>query len=75
MVDHLLYLIDIMKPIKLKSEMEIKFVKKIISYDANALYLWAIAQETPTGKREPIKICVLNQSKKDILKNELFGFV
>ncbi len=32
-----------------------KFCKKIIGYDANALYLWAIAQEMPTDKHEHIK--------------------
>jgi hypothetical protein len=49
-----------MKQIKLKLEMEIK----IIGYDANALYLWAIAQEMPTGKHEHIKIYDLKQLKK-----------
>ncbi len=37
--------------------MEINFVKKIIGYDANALCLWAKAQETYN----------LNQLKEDIL--------
>jgi len=64
-----------MKPIKLESEMEINFVKKIIGYDANALYLWAIAQEIPTGKHEHIESYDLNQLKEDILNDKLFGFV
>ena len=32
-----------------------KVCKQIVGYDANALYLWAIAQEMPTGKHEHIK--------------------
>jgi hypothetical protein len=35
-----------------------KKCKKIIGYDANALYLWAIAQEMPTGKHEHIKTII-----------------
>jgi hypothetical protein len=31
-----------------------KLCKRIIEYDANALYLWAIAQQMPTGKHEHI---------------------
>jgi hypothetical protein len=31
-----------------------KLCKKIIEYDAKSLYLWAIAQEMPTGKHEHI---------------------
>ena len=52
-----------------------KLCKKIIGYDANALYLWAIAQEMPTGKHEHIKTYDLKQLKEDILNNNLFGFV
>ncbi len=52
-----------------------EFCKKIIGYDANALYLWAIAQEMPTGKHEHIQTYDLKQLKKDILNNDLFGFV
>ena len=47
----------------------------MIGYDANALYLWAIAKEMPTGKHEHIKSYDLEQLKKDILNNSLFGFV
>ena len=35
----------------------------------------AIAQEMPTGKHEHIKSYDLEQLKKDILNNSLFGFV
>ncbi len=35
-----------------------KLCKTIIGYDANALYLWAIAQEMPTCKHEHIKIMI-----------------
>jgi hypothetical protein len=52
-----------------------KQCKKIIGYDANALYLWAIAQEMPTGKHQHIKEYNLNKLKHDILNDKLFGFV
>ena len=48
--------------------MEINFVKKIIGYDANALYLWAIAQEMPTGKHEHFKNYDLKQLKGEKIK-------
>ena len=50
-------------------------MKKIIGYDANALYLWAIAQQMPTGKHEHIKTYDLKQLIKDILNDKLFGFI
>ena len=37
-----------------KANSKRKLCKKIIGYDANALYLWAIAQEMPTGKHQNI---------------------
>ena len=52
-----------------------KLCKKIIGYDANALYLWAIAQEMPTGKHEHITDYDLNQLNQDILNDNLFGFI
>ena len=52
-----------------------KICKKIIGYDANALYLWAIAQQMPTGKHEHIKTYDLEQLKQDILNDKLFGFI
>ncbi len=52
-----------------------KICKTIIGYDANALYLWCIGQEMPTGKHEHIKTYDLNQLKKDILNHKLFEFV
>jgi hypothetical protein len=52
-----------------------KLCKKIIGYDANALYLWAIAQKMPTGKHEHIKMYDLKQLEQDILNNKLFGFI
>jgi hypothetical protein len=39
----------------------------MIGYNANALYLWAIAQEMPTGKHEHIRTYDLEQSSQDIL--------
>ena len=50
-------------------------MKKIIGYDANALYLWCIAQEIPTGKHDHIKTYEWEQLKQDILNDKLFGFV
>ena len=58
--------------IKIRSTRE---CKKIIGYDANALYLWAIAQEMPTGKHEHIKTYDLKQLEQDILNDKLFGFI
>ncbi len=52
-----------------------KLCKQIIGYDANALYLWAIAQELPTSKHEHIKTYDLKQLNKDILNDKLFGFI
>jgi len=52
-----------------------KLCKKIIGYDANALYLWAIAQEMPTGKHTHITSYNLKQLNQDILNDKLFGFI
>ena len=52
-----------------------KQCKKIIGYDANALYLWAIAQEMPTGQHEHVQEYKLKALKDDILNDKLFGFV
>ena len=43
-----------------------KLCKKIIGYDANALYLWAISQEMPTGLHEHIKNYNLDELNEDI---------
>ena len=52
-----------------------KICKKIIGYDANALYLWAISQKMPTGKHNHIKNYDLQQLEQDIINDKLFGFV
>ena len=52
-----------------------KLCKKIIGYDANALYLWAISQKMPTGKHNHIKTYDLQKLEQDILNDVLFGFV
>ncbi len=57
-----------MKQIKQELEMEINFEKTTIGYNVNALYLWAIAQEMPTGKHEHIKAYDLKQLKKRYIK-------
>ena len=49
--------------------------KTFICYDANALYLWAISQEIPTGQHENIKTYDSKQLKDDILNDEYFGSV
>jgi hypothetical protein len=51
-------------------------MKEITGYDANALYLWAIAQETPTGEYEDIITNYeLKQLNQDILNDKIFGFI
>ena len=50
-------------------------MQKIIGYDANVLYLWAISQEMPTGMHEHITKYNLIQLKEDILNDILFGFI
>ena len=52
-----------------------KLCKKVIGYDANALYLWAIAQDMPTGEYQRIDSYELEQFKEDILNDKLFGFM
>ena len=52
-----------------------KLCKKAIGYDANALYLWAIAQDMPTGKYKRIEIYNLNKLEQDILNDKVFGFL
>ncbi len=48
-----------------------KLCAKIIGYDANALYLWAIAQKMPVGKHEYIKEYSLDKLVDDILSEDL----
>jgi hypothetical protein len=53
-----------------------KICKKVVGYDANALYLWAIAQEMPTGKyTRPAVTKSIEQYKNDIMNDLLFGFI
>ena len=52
-----------------------KICKKIVGYDANALYLWAIGQEMPVGDYTRVNTYDLEQLKEDILNNKLFGFI
>ncbi len=55
----------------------LKLCKKIIGYDANALYLWAISQNMPTGdyKRYRIPDKQIKKFLTKILENKFFGFV
>ena len=50
-----------------------KLVKKVIGYDANALYLWALGNEMPCGRLtsiEPYEGIV-----SDIINDKIFGFL
>ena len=52
--------------------------KKILGYDANALYLWCLAQEMPCGQEavsEFPKDVDISKVSNCILEEELFGFV
>ena len=46
-----------------------------MGYDANALYLWAIAQVMPTGDYVHVEQYDLKQLKKDVMSGNLFVFV
>lgn len=52
-----------------------KLCKRILGYDANALYLWAIAQVMPTGDYVHVEQYELNTLKNDVMNDKLFGFV
>jgi len=58
-----------------------KMVKKIIGFDANALYLWCLSQQMPCGKlyKSTEKNLVVSEVIKDVLnenpEEKLFGFV
>ena len=52
-----------------------KLCKKIIGYDANALYLWGISQEMPTGEYQRVESYDVEQFTQDILNDKLFGFM
>ncbi len=52
-----------------------KLCKKVLGYDANALYLWAIAQVMPTGDYIHVTKYDLKQLKNDVMNDTLFRFV
>jgi len=52
-----------------------KLCKHVLGFDANALYLWAIAQVMPTGDYIHVHEYDLNQLKQDVMHDKLFGFV
>jgi hypothetical protein len=52
-----------------------KLCKKVLGYDANALYLWAIAQVMPTGDYIHVTKYDLKQFKNDVMNDTLFRFV
>lgn len=52
-----------------------KLCKKVLGYDANALYLWAISEVMPTGDYGTITQYDLQQLKSDVMSDKLFGYV
>ena len=52
-------------------------VKKIIGFDANALYLWCLSQLMHCGKlfKSTVQNLDVNEIIKDIKENILFGFI
>ena len=50
-----------------------KLCKKVIGYDANALYLWAIGDEMPCGRLTTIE--AHDGIIQDIVDDKLFGFL
>jgi hypothetical protein len=53
-----------------------KWVRPVTGFDANALYLWCLGQEMPTGKQVLIKDNIdLGETTEQIKNGELFGFV
>jgi hypothetical protein len=52
-----------------------KLCKTIKGYDANALYLWGIAQLMPVGKHEHITEYDSDKLKADIMSEKLLGFI
>lgn len=52
-----------------------KICKKVLGYDANALYLWAIGEVMPTGDYATIDKYDLKQLVNDVMNDKLFGFV
>jgi len=52
-----------------------KLCRKVLGYDANALYLWAISEVMPTGDYKQITQYDLQQLKQDVMSDKLFGYV
>jgi len=52
-----------------------KLCKKVLGYDANALYLWAISEVMPVGDYGTIDQYDLQQLKTDVMSDKLFGYV
>jgi hypothetical protein len=51
-----------------------KLCKKVLGYDANALYLW-VSEVMPTGDYKQITEYDLQQLKNDVMSDKLFGYV
>ncbi len=54
-----------------------KMVKRIIGFDANALYLWCLVQDMPCGKleMESASNIKIEDLTNDIMDDKFFGFV
>ncbi len=58
---------------RLGMAIHIMHCNKIIGYDANALYLWALSQDMPCGRLERIE--VYDGIIDDIQQDKIFGFL
>ena len=67
--------LDVLPFIEAVEKMKTFYKNKRLDLFKDGVSLPAIAQEMPTGKHEHIKTYDLKQLKKDILNNDLFGFV
>ena len=50
--------------------------KKILGFDANALYLWCLAQVMPGGRDTELNVCnkTASELSNEVLNDRLFGF-
>lgn len=52
-----------------------KLVKRIVGFDANALYLWCVGQYMPCGQLEMLEEVETADTVAKVLKDDIFGFV
>jgi hypothetical protein len=58
---------------KIRDGTDGKLVKKVIGYDANALYLWCLGNQMPCGRLTTIE--PYDNMIEDIQNDKLFGFI